>query len=121
MSSDRTLGINVIIDGTNYPYWSHLMQNFLKEQKLWKYIAKKIPTLHSKDTTFEEWEASMGKINSWIANAIALSIGNQLAKFSYPKDAWDYLAKLYTRSNAARRLEWEFKNVFSIWCRNLSR
>ena len=113
-------GINVILDGTNYPCWSHLMQNFLKGQNLWKYIAK-IPPPDSKDTTFEEWEASVGKINSWISNLVAPWIGNQLAKFSYPKDAWDYLAKLYTRSNAARRLEWEFKNVFSIWCRNLSR
>lgn len=91
----------------------HLMQNFLNGQKLWKYIAKKIPIPAIKDTTFEEWEASVGKINSWIANLVAPSIGNQSAKFSYPKDAWDYLAKLYTQSNVARRyqLEWEIKNA----------
>ena len=87
------------------------MQNFLKGQKLWKYIATQVTQPDSKDTKFEEWEASVGKINSWIANSVTPSIGNQLAKFNYPKDAWDYLAKLYTQSNAARRyqLEWEIK------------
>ena len=84
------------------------MQNFFKGQRLWKYVAKQITTPNSKDATFEEWEASVGKINSWIANSVNPSIGNQLAKFNYPKDAWDYLAKLYARSNVARRyqLEW---------------
>ena len=66
------------------------MQNFLKGQKLWKYVTTKIPTPDDKDNTFEEWEASVGKINSWIANSVIPSIGNQLAKFNYPKDAWDF-------------------------------
>ena len=77
------------------------MQNFLKGQKLGKYVAQQIPTPDSKDATFEEWEASVGKINSWIANSVTPSIGNQLAKFNYPKASWDYLARLYTQSNAA--------------------
>ena len=88
MSSDRPVtGINVILDGSNYPYWSHLMQNFLKCQKLWKYIDQRIPPPDNKDAKFEEWEASIGKINSWIANLVTPSIGNQLAKFNYLKDA----------------------------------
>ena len=86
MSSDRTvLGITIKLDGTNYPYWSHLMQIFLKGQKLWKYVDQQIPPPDSKDDKFEEWEASVGKINSWIANSVTPSIGNQLAKFNYPK------------------------------------
>lgn len=40
-----------------------------------------------------------GKTNSWIANSIIPSIGNQLVKFNYPKDSWDYLSWLYTQSN----------------------
>lgn len=88
------------------------MQNFLKGQKLWKYVDQQIPTPDSKDAKFEEWEASVRKINSWTANLVTPSIGNQLAKFNYPKVAWDYLARLYTQSNAAHRykLEWEIKN-----------
>ena len=36
-----------------------------------------------------------------------------MAKFNYPKDAWDHLARLYTQSNPARRyqLEWDIKNA----------
>lgn len=36
MASNRNDGINVVMDGINYSYQSHLMHNFLKGQKLWK-------------------------------------------------------------------------------------
>lgn len=32
MIFDRNTGINIILDGTKYAYWSHLMQNFLNGQ-----------------------------------------------------------------------------------------
>ena len=101
MASDRNIGITVILDGTNYSYWSHGMQNFLKGQKLWKQIDSKIDAPDTKDAKYEEWESSVGIINSWIANSVVPSIGNQLAKFTYPEDSWDYLARLYTQSNSA--------------------
>ena len=41
----------------------------------------------SKDSKYEEWESAVGKINSWIANSMIPSIGNQSAKFDYPKDS----------------------------------
>eukprot|EP00268_Persea_americana_P061956 TRINITY_DN7898_c1_g1_i12.p1 TRINITY_DN7898_c1_g1~~TRINITY_DN7898_c1_g1_i12.p1 ORF type:complete len:419 (+),score=52.49 TRINITY_DN7898_c1_g1_i12:979-2235(+) len=113
MSTERTSGITVILDGTNYAYWSHLMQNFLKGQKLWKYLVSKIDQPNPKNAKYEERESAIGKINSWIANSSIPSIGNQLAKFDYPKDAWDYLARLYTQTNAACRyqIEREIKNA----------
>lgn len=40
---------------------------------------------YKKDTKYEEWELAMGKVNSWIANSVIPSIGNQLAKFKYLK------------------------------------
>lgn len=69
-------GIDVILDGTNYAYWSHLMQIFLKEPKLWKYIASKIAQPDHKDSKYKEKESAVGKINSWIANSVIPSIGN---------------------------------------------
>ena len=113
MPSDRANGITVILDRTNCAYWSHLMQKILKGQKLWKYIVSTIAQLDSKDSKYEEWDYAVGKINPWIANSVIPSIGNQLAKFDYPKEAWDYLARLYTQTNAARcyQIEWEIKNV----------
>ena len=55
MSSDRPVtGITVILNGSNYPYWSHLMQNFLKGQKLWEYIHQQIPPPDRTDAKFEE-------------------------------------------------------------------
>lgn len=64
MASDRNNGITVVLDGTNYYDWSHLIQNFLKGQKLWKYVASKINPLDTKDTKYEEWDSDLGKINS---------------------------------------------------------
>lgn len=77
------------------------MHNLLKGQKLWKYVSAKLTAPDIRDQKYEEWESSVGKINSWNANSVTPSIGNQLAKFDYPKDAWDYLARLYTQSNSA--------------------
>lgn len=36
MSSDHNTEITIILDGTNYAYWSHTMKNYLKGQKMWK-------------------------------------------------------------------------------------
>lgn len=73
----------------------------------------KLNLLMLKDTKYEEWEANLGKLNSWIANSVIPSICNQLAKFKYPKEAWDYLARLYTQPNVARKykLQWGIKNA----------
>lgn len=39
MSFDRNTGITIILDEANYAYWSHMMENYLKGQKLWKYVS----------------------------------------------------------------------------------
>lgn len=83
---------------------------FLDGRKLWKYIYMKIEKL-VEPTLQEEWESDIGKINSW--QTVYPYIGFQLAKFAYPKDAWDYLGWLYIQSNFAKRyqLEWEIKAI----------
>lgn len=39
MASEHHYGINIVLDGTNYSGWSHLMLNLLKGKQLWKYVA----------------------------------------------------------------------------------
>lgn len=73
----------------------HICIIIIKGQKLWKYVAGKIDPPDAKDANYEEWELAVGKTNSWIANSVT-SIGNQLGKFKYPRDAWNYVAWLYT-------------------------
>lgn len=99
----------VRLDGTNYAYWSHVVCNHLKGLKLSKYITHVTET----DSEFEEYDADIVKINSWIANTMDPSIGKQLAKFRKPKETWDSLSWLYTQSSFAKRyqLECEIKNV----------
>lgn len=58
-------------------------------------------------TLQEEWESDIGKINSWLANSVDPTISFQLAKFACPKDAWDYLPRLYIQSNSTKRYQLE--------------
>lgn len=63
MASDCNNGIIAVMDSINYSYWSHLMQNFLKGQKLWKYVASKIDSSKTTDTKYEYSETVVRKIN----------------------------------------------------------
>ena len=110
---EKPQGLIVRLDGANYAYWSHVLHNHLKGLKLWKYITGKVTPLVEIDFKFEEYDADIGKINSRIANTMDPTIGKQLAKFKEPKEAWDYLSRLYMQINSAKRyqLECEIKNV----------
>lgn len=46
------------------------MQNYLKGQKLWKYITGKEKVLAEDDAKYEEYESEIEKINSRIANSV---------------------------------------------------
>lgn len=62
MASDLNLVIVVQFDGTGYAYWSHLMQNVLKGQKLRKHISRKIEKSLVKEDSKFEGECEVGKI-----------------------------------------------------------
>lgn len=98
MASDNHQVDSIRLDGKNYAYWAHLMIFFLEVQTLWQIVSSNI----EKPIAMEgNWESNIGKINSWLANFVDPSIGFQLAKFAHPKDAWDYLARLYVQNNLA--------------------
>lgn len=106
---EKPQALTIRLDGTDYAYSSHVMHNHLKGLQLWKYITHVAET----DSKFEEYNADISKINSWIANTMDLAIGRQLAKFRKPKETQDYLSRLYTQSNSAKQyqLECDIKNV----------
>lgn len=79
-----------------------MMRNHLKGLKLWQYITGPVNAAAKIDAKYEEYELDIQKINSWIANSVDPTIGKQLPKFKRPKEAWNYLSKLYTQSNSAK-------------------
>ncbi|XP_020271847.1 uncharacterized protein LOC109847014 [Asparagus officinalis] len=100
---DSLQSIGVRLDGKNYSYWSYVMKNFLKGKKMWCYVSgtSKIPKVG--DAKYEEaldvWDTCNSRIITWINNSVENRIGVQLAKYDTAKEVWDYLAKLYVRSN----------------------
>lgn len=84
------------------------MPNFLKYRKIWKYLFTKIekPTDPAME---EESEYNIGKTKSWPVNFVDPINWFQLARFSHPKDAWDYLARIYVQTNPAKRYQLERK------------
>ncbi|CAH9130393.1 unnamed protein product [Cuscuta epithymum] len=110
---DSLQSISVRLDGTNYTYWSFGMKNFLKGKKMWKYVsgAATIPTKSVDGEKFDElldvWDTNNSKIITWINNSVEHRIGMQLAKYDTAKQVWDYLQKLYVRSNFAVQYQLE--------------
>ncbi|KAL6509554.1 hypothetical protein OROGR_022864 [Orobanche gracilis] len=111
---DSLQSISVRLDGTNYTYWNFGMKNFLKGKKMWKYIsgdALKPVKTDKNEAEFEEqldiWDTNNSKIITWINNSVEHRIGMQLAKFDTAKEVWDYLGKLYVRSNFAVQYQME--------------
>ena len=111
---DSLQSISVQLNGTNYSYWSYVMQNFLRGKSLWSYVCDKDTTTKPADaktteskTAMEVWEVNNSKIITWINNSVTHSIGAQLAKYETAKEVWDHLSRLYTQSNFAKQYQLE--------------
>ena len=111
---DSLQAISVRLDGKNYSYWSYVMKNFLKGRKLWGYISGvyvepvKPETIDDKyRELLEKWDTENSRIITWINNSVENKIGMQLAKYDTGKEVWDYLERLYVRSNFAMQYQLE--------------
>nr|XP_008392029.1 uncharacterized protein LOC103454213 [Malus domestica] len=111
---DSLQAIGVRLNGNNYVYWAYVMKNFLFGKGLWGYVSGTVSAPNNpKDEKHVDllaiWEMNNSKIITWINISVALKIGMQLAKFSTSKEVWDHLAKLYTKSNFAKRYQLEME------------
>ncbi|GAU48472.1 hypothetical protein TSUD_405650 [Trifolium subterraneum] len=110
---DSLQPISVQLKGENYPYWSYVMRNFLKRQKVWSYVdGTLVKPTDKKDeakyaTELETWDVSNSKILTWINNSVSQSIGMQLAKYDTAQEVWEHLKRLYAQSNFGKRYKLE--------------
>ena len=110
---DSLQSISVRLDGTNYTYWSFGMKNFLKGNKMWKYVfgstfkPEKSEDTEKYDELLDVWDTNNSKIITWINNSVEHRIGMQLARYETAKEVWDYLQRLYVRSNFAVQYQLE--------------
>ena len=85
--------VKVILDGTNYLFWSQQMISFLKERKLWRYVTGDIPQPTRKadetDEAFaarlDDWDSNNHKIITWILNMSSINIAIEFGKYETVK------------------------------------
>lgn len=105
---DSLQAISVRLDGKNYSYWSYVMKNFLKGKQMWGYISGVIVAPEAANVeSMEKWDTNNSKIITWINNSVENKIGMQLAKYDTAKQVWDYLERLFVRSNFAIQYQLE--------------
>jgi hypothetical protein len=103
--------IKVVLDGSNYSFWSQQMSSFLKGRKLWRYITgdKTKPTLHDNESAdafasrLDDWDSDNHKIITWVSNTVSSSIAMEFGKFDTAKEVWEHLRKRYVAPDPARK------------------
>jgi len=120
---DSLQSMSVRLDGKNYSYWSYVVQNVLKDKKMWGYVSEKYVepknTEEGDATLIDAWEANNAKIITWINNSVEHSIGTQLAKCETIKVVWDHLQRLFTQSNFAKQYQLE-NDIRALYQKNIS-
>ncbi|XP_072067055.1 uncharacterized protein [Arachis hypogaea] len=120
--------ISVILNGSNYAQWVEAMREFLKGQKLWRYVTGDIaypvkPTVtdQSKDGAskskedaekekeyaekLKDWDSKNHQIITWFRNTSTPGIHLQFGRFETAKEVWDHLAKRYTISDLSHQYQ----------------
>lgn len=112
MVEDKNQAISVRLTGSNYSYWSHVMQNFVVGKGMWGHVEGTTrPPTDRKDegyaTALSKWTIENAQILTWFHNSVEPSIGMNFSKYNTSKKVWDYLKGMYLESNFAKRYELE--------------
>nr|XP_025662089.1 uncharacterized protein LOC112757747 [Arachis hypogaea] len=118
--------IPAILNGSNYAHWVEAMREFLKGQKLWRYVTSDIVcpvklTVADKSRDgasksnedaekdfaekLEDWDSKNYQIITWFRNTSTPGIHLQFGHFETAKEVWDHLAKRYTSSDLSHQYQ----------------
>ena len=102
MSSDK-YDVLIRFNGKNYSAWAFHFKIFVKGKDLWGHIdaPDKDKDEHSK------WEVKDAQIMTWILGSVESNIILNLRPFKTAAEMWNYLKKLYSQHNTARRFQLE--------------
>ncbi|GAV71100.1 UBN2_3 domain-containing protein, partial [Cephalotus follicularis] len=110
---DPAQPITIILDGPNYLRWSSSMKSFLKGRKLWRIVTgdKPAPVKRQDETNdsfadrLEDWDSANHRILTWFTNTYIPSVNMHFSCFDLAKEAWDFLASLYTSADLAHQYQ----------------
>lgn len=109
MSLDKYDAFLIRFNGKNYSTWAFHFQIYVKGKDLWGHIDGSKPA-PDKDQYAEEhskWEVKDAQIMAWILGSVESNIIMNLRPFKTAAEMWNYLKKLYSQHNTARRFQLE--------------
>ena len=108
MASEKSDSLCIRFNGKNYSAWAFHFQLLVKGKELWGHVDGNIPTPKSA-TEKSKWESKVAKIMSWILGSMEPHIILNLRPYRTSKAMWEYLKRIYTQNNSARRFQLEFE------------
>jgi len=109
MSTEKYDVLLVRHNGKNYSVWAFQFQIFAKGKNLWSHVNGHSPVPDT-DTQMEEyakWEVQDAQVMAWIISSVDPNIVLNLRPFTTAAKMWDYLKKIYSQNNTARRFQLE--------------
>jgi hypothetical protein len=109
MFTDKHDVLFVRLNGKNYPTWAFQIELFIKGKELWGHIdgTDSAPAMTDKDDAHAKWVAKDAQVMTWITGSVDPNIVLNLRPFTTAVKMWDYLKKVYSQNNAARRFQLE--------------
>lgn len=109
MATEKFDVLFVRLNGKNYSTWAFQFEIFVTGKDLWGHVDRSDPA-PDKDkhkTEHAKWEVKDAQVKTWIISSVDPSIVLNLRPFKTAADMWDFLKKIYSQNNAARRFQLE--------------
>lgn len=109
MSTDKYDSFLIRFNGKNYSAWAFHFKIFVKGKDLWGHVdgSKPAPDVDRAKDEHAKWEVKDAQIMAWILGSVEPNIILNLRPFKTAADMWNYLKKLYSQHNTARRFQLE--------------
>ena len=109
MSTEKYDVLLVRLNGKNYSAWAFQFQIFVTGKDLWGHVDGSSP-VPDKDTTKVEhakWTVKDAQVMAWILSSVDPNIVLNLWPYKIAATMWNYLKKVYSQNNEARRFQLE--------------
>ncbi|KAL3502307.1 hypothetical protein ACH5RR_036756 [Cinchona calisaya] len=109
MATDKYESVLIRFNGKNYSAWAFHFKIFVKGKDLWGHIdgSKPDPDKDKEKDEHAKWEVKDAQIMAWILGSVDPNIILNLQPFKTAAEMWNYLKKLYSQHNTARRFQLE--------------
>ncbi|KAK6923031.1 Retrotransposon Copia-like, N-terminal [Dillenia turbinata] len=87
--------IGIKLDGTNYAFWSKVIEMYISGKDKLGYINGDLPPPSQTDPTFRKWRTDNAIVKGWLINSMDISLISNFIRFPIAKMVWDSIATTY--------------------------